>query len=134
MKKTILIILLNLLLPGFGYAQNNVIAIMAIPKTTSISLLKPSVSTSFNHSLIKADNVQEAANTPLLFFNNQQLLKQKKVAKKPVTFFADISFSDVLQTSVNTFKTDLINTYDDHITELFKDAPSLVRIKCIIPL
>jgi hypothetical protein len=134
MKKAAFIILLNLLLIKPGYAQNNVIARMAIPQTKFISLLKPSKATSFDHSLIKADILQETANTPLLFFNDQQLLKLKKVLKKPVMFFADLSFSDVLETSVNSLKTNLINTYDDHITELFKDAPSLVKVKCIIPL
>jgi hypothetical protein len=134
MKKVTFIILLNLLLLKSGYAQNNVIARMAIPQTKHISLLKPSKASSFDHSLIKAANLQEPVITPLLFFNNQQLLLLKKAAKKPLTFFADLSFSDVLETSVNSLKTDIINTYDDHITELFKDAPSLVRIKCIIPL
>jgi hypothetical protein len=134
MKKAAFIILLNLLLLKPGYAQNNVIARMAIPQIKHVSLLKTSMSTSFAHSLIKADNLQEVANTPLLFFNNQQLLKLKKATKRLIMFFADLSFSDVLETSVNRLKTDLINTYDDHITELFKEAPSLVKIKCIIPL
>lgn len=128
------IILVNLLLLNHGYAQNNVIAIITIPKTIHISLLKPPTSTSFNHLLIKADDLPEAANAPLLFFNNQQLLKLKMPVKKPVMFYADLSFSDVLETSVNSLKTNFINTYDDHITELFKDAPSLVKVKCIIPL
>jgi hypothetical protein len=134
MKKATFIILLNLLLLKSGYTQNNVIARMIIPETKIISLFKPFISTGFNHTLLKADNFQQEANAPLLFFNNQQLLKLKKSLKKPVMFFADISFSDVLETSVNSLKTGLINTYDDQITELFKEAPSLVKIKCIIPL
>ncbi len=107
---------------------------MAIPQTKYISLLKPSISNSFDNSLIKADNLQESVNTPLLFFNNQQLLKLKKTTKKPVTFYADISFSDMLETSINRLKTDVIITYDDEIAELFKDAPSLLKVKCIISL
>jgi hypothetical protein len=133
-KKIAFIILLNLFLFNPGYTQNNVIARITIPQTNHISLLKPSISASFDHSLIKADNLQEPTSTPLLFFNNRQLLKLKKATKKPLIFFADLSFSDVLESSVNRLKTDLINTYDDYITELFKEAPSLVKVKCIIPL
>ncbi len=134
MKKAGFIILLNLLLHNPGYAQSNVIARMAIPKSISISLVKPSIATSFDHSLIKAGNLQEGTNTPLLFFNNQQLIKLKSAVNTTVTIFTELSFSDVLENSMNRFKADLINTYDDHITELFKEAPSLVKVKCIISL
>ena len=133
MKKTVFIILLSLLLYKPGYSQNNLITRIEIPQIKHISLLRSFISKGSDHLVIKADILQESANTPLLFFNNQQILILKKDTKKPLTFFADLSFSDVLETSVNSLKTGLINTYDDQITELFKDAPSLVKVKCIIP-
>ena len=50
----------------------------------------------------------------------------------PLVITTELSFSDVLEHSMNSLKTGLVNTYDDHITELFKDAPSLFKVKCII--
>ena len=41
-------------------------------------------------------------------------------------FFAELACCDMLQNALNNLKPDLINTYDDQLTELFKDAPSLV--------
>jgi len=107
---------------------------MAIPENTVISLLKPSTPASINQKLIKALHLPEQENAAMLFFNDQQVLQIKKAGKVPVRFFTEISCSDMLEGSVNMFNPALINTYDDHITELFKEAPSLVKVKCVITL
>jgi hypothetical protein len=77
---------------------------------------------------------EEPAKMPLLVFNDQPVLIPAKTVKKAMMFFTELSFSDVLENSINNIRAGIINTYDDHITELFKDAPSLIKVKLIISL
>ncbi len=134
MKKTTFIIIFKIVLLLSGYAQKNVITKIVIPQKISISFFKPSTLPYFDHSLIRINKLQGSVNNSRIFFNNQQLIKYKKAVNNPVLIFTELSSSDVLENSLNNLKTDLISTYDDHITELFKDAPSLVKLKCIITL
>jgi hypothetical protein len=57
-----------------------------------------------------------------------------RAPRKPIVLFTKLSFSDLLENSINGLKVNLVNTYDDFVPELFNDAPSLFKIKCIIPL
>jgi hypothetical protein len=86
------------------------------------------------HALPKIICTAEPADNTALFFNDQPVLKLNKTLKRPVLLLTELSFSDVLENSMNSLKANLISTYDDHITELFKDAPSLVKLKFILPL
>jgi hypothetical protein len=74
-----------------------------------------------------------AEQSTLFFFNNEPLIAVNKKAAKPVMIFAELSFGDVLENAMNKLKPGLVNTYDDELTELFKDAPSLLKVKCTIP-
>ena len=107
---------------------------IVLPKKQGIGLLKTSSTSPLYHPLNKISFSEEQVNNSLLLFNDQPVLKLNKAVKKPVLFFTELSFSDVLENSMNRLKPDLIYTYDDQVTELFKDAPSLFKVKCIIPL
>lgn len=130
MKKIVFIIILKIGLLPFGYAQNRVVNKFVIPQKTGISLLKTATNKLPACSLT-AFSLQEPKAATVLHFNNQPVLKA--AVTKTVSFFTTFSFSDVFENSMNSLKADLINTYDDHITELFKDAPSLIKMSCIIP-
>ena len=134
MKIKIFIILIVALFPGNGHAQNNTVSIILTPQKKCIPLNKLPKPVHFDHSFFKTGHLREKDNTPQLFFNTLQLPKLKKGANLPFMFFTELSFSDILENSLNRLKADLINSYDDHITELFKDAPSLVKLRCIINL
>ncbi len=63
------------------------------------------------------------------------IIKLKETAAgKPILFFTRFSLNDMLENSINSMNDRLLNTYDDHIQELFKEAPSLVTLKCTISL
>jgi hypothetical protein len=134
MQKIVFIIIFQILLGQFGFAQKQVITKMIIPLKQNISLIKTGTIPPLYHPIPKTNYAEEPAINSLLLFNDQPVLKLNKPVTKRVSFFTELSFSDVLESSMNTLKPDLIYTYDDQVTELFKDAPSLFKVKCIIAL
>lgn len=67
--------------------------------------------------------------------SNFALVKLKESKIKIIhLIFAELSFSDIFESVIENTNTALLNTYDDGITELFKDAPFMLKLKCIIPL
>ena len=52
--------------------------------------------------------------------------------KKNTLLTSEFSLNDILENTINSVNANLLNTYDDHIAELFKNAPSLFKVKCII--
>ncbi len=134
MKKIIFSIIFGILLIPFGYAQNQVITKMVIPERSHIALIKMKINSASNQALPKLVYSTESAENGLLFFNDSPVLKGNGAMKRTVLLFTELSFSDVLENSMNRLKTGLINTYDDQVTELFKDAPSLIKLKFILSL
>lgn len=134
MKKIIFTIIFGILLKLFGYAQNKVITKMVIPERSRIALIKMKINAASSQSFPKLVYAAEPANNGLLFFNDSPVLKGSGNMKRLVLLFTELSFSDVLENSMNRFKTGLINTYDNQVTELFKDAPSLIKLKFIFSL
>ena len=132
MQKIVFIIILNLLLAQLGYAQNQAVTKILMPQKISIRLLK--TSTTPAQPLPKNVYIDEPVNISLLHFNDQPVLKLKKTSSKRFMLLTELSFSDVFENSMNGLKVYLINTYDGHIPELFNDAPSLFKIKCILSL
>jgi hypothetical protein len=132
MKKIIFIIIMIIVLRSTGSAQTAIVTRLVIPVKTNIFLSNNKTADPvFDHSAIKATLFEEPDNS-LLFFNDLPLLKINKPVASPLSITTELSFSDVLENSMNSLKTGLVNTYDDHISELFKDAPSLFKVKCII--
>ena len=134
MKKTIFIIIVEILLLQFSYAQKQVMAKMVIPENSAGTLVKLKATPNPYHAFPKIVYTAEPADNATLFFNDQPVLKLNRNLKRPVLLLTELSFSDVLENSMNRLKANLINSYDDHITELFKDAPSLVKLRFILPL
>lgn len=72
------------------------------------------------------DDVSFISNLPVVNLN-------KMPGRLPIQFFTELSLNDMLENSVNTINGNILYTYDGHITELFRDAPSIVKIHCVIP-
>ncbi len=131
MKKIIFCIILQLLFINFGKAQSKAVAKITLPAKQVVLFTPQLPATSFNHkNFINTATVK----AQLLFFNDVPLLKVAGTQKKQLMLLTRLSFADVLETTVNSFKPRLVNTYDDNIDELFKDAPSWLQLTCIVSL
>lgn len=117
-----------------GYTQNQVVAKMIMPQNGAGNLVKLKTGPHPYHTHSKIIYAPEPADNTAFFFNDQPVLKLKKNRKWPVLLLTQLSFNDVLENSMNGLNPALISTYDDHITELFKDAPSLFKLKFVLPL
>ncbi len=131
MKKIIFVIIFWTMLMPFAYSQNQVITKLVIPERKNISLSKMKTTSTSYQAIPKLVFSAEAADHDLLFFNGSPVLKHSGTGKRAVFFFTELSFSDVLENTMNRLKTGIVNTYDDQVTELFKDAPSLIKLKLI---
>jgi hypothetical protein len=134
MQQIIFIIILSTLLSQAGYAQNQAVTKIMIPEKAGINLLKTTATQTSYQTVSRTVYSEVPVKVSLLHFNDQPVLKLNKNARKPFMLFTKLSFSDVLENSMNGIKIDLLNTYDSHIPELFKNAPSLFKVKCIFPL
>jgi hypothetical protein len=134
MQKIIFIIIFSILYCHQGYAQNQFVTKIQVPQKAAVNSLKLTATPSLYQALPKTVYAAQPLNTPLLHFNDSPVLKFAKTAAKPVLLFTEFSFSDLFENSMNGIKADLINTYDDHLPELFNEAPSTFKVKCIIPL
>lgn len=134
MQQLIFIIIFNTLFGQAGYAQNQAVTKIMIPGKAGISLLKTTTTQKSYQALSKTVYSEVPLRISLLHFNDQPVLKLSKTTRKPILVFTELSFGDVLQNSMNGLKPNLVNTYDNHILELFNDAPSLFKIKFIISL
>lgn len=133
MQKIFFIIILKLLLQQFGYAQNQVVSKIIIPVSTGLGLIKKSSTVSVIPAFNKLSIAPERVNKTLFSFTDKPLIHVTRRRGKKAMFFAELACCDMLQNALNNLKPDLINTYDDQLTELFKDAPSLVKVKYVIP-
>lgn len=134
MKKIIIIIILKVFLQLPGFTQNYVVKKIVIPKKAHISILKESTGSKSGYTFSKEIFLIEPVAAPLFTFNDQTLANHRAAVKKPLSVYTELSFSDVLEYSMNSLKDGLVNTYDDHIPEVFRDAPSLIKIRFIIRL
>jgi hypothetical protein len=118
-----------------GYAQNSVQPKFTVP--ASYLFFQPAVNKGIKKQMpVKKINILTSAtdhSNP--FLSGLPVIKLKETTKrKPALFTAELSLNDMLENSLNSINAGLLNTYDDSISELFKDAPSLVKFKCIISL
>ena len=134
MKKLISICIFKIALLTTGYAQNSIKAKWVTPfHNSSISLTKPYTGFKkypFNSFVLP----EEKSNGMYAFLNNQALLKIRFFPKNTLLLFTELSFTDMLENTINSVDASLLNKYDDHITELFRDAPSIFKLKCTIGL
>lgn len=133
MKKIFFLIVLNTALAN-SFAQTRVISKIIIPLKAHLVLSHKDFTPAPPFHTYVISTTAEPAPGSLLFFKNQPLLNLRKPINRFLFLFTEFSFADVLEGTINSYKPGFVNTYDDHITELFKDAPSLVKIKCVIDL
>lgn len=118
---------------GNVFAQTRVVNKLVFPVKRDILFIQKELPPSTRPDF-EINAAGEPATDPLLSFNDLPLLNLSKPVSRYFSFFTELSFADVFESGINSFKPGIVTTYDDHITELFKDAPSLVKVKCIIPL
>lgn len=116
-----------------GYTQNSVQPEFIIP--AKYLFFQPAVNKGIKEQIpVKKINLlSSSTDNSNTFLSGLPVIKLKETAKrKPTVFIAELSLNDMLENSINSINAGLLNTYDDSISELFKDAPSLVKFKCII--
>ena len=134
MKKIVYTALI-MLFYATAYAQNSIKNKMVIPQKKSFfpftKIEQPTPPLSFANFTYGSSG----ENSLKTILSNLPVLRLKETSgKKPALFITEFSFNDILENSINSVDGSLLNTYDDHISELFKDAPSIVKVKCIINL
>lgn len=132
MKQLIFITILKLLLPLLGQAQSNVIQKLVAPSKNSVNTFSKNIPAPVEYSFKNFADEEESGNNLLSFLNGQPIIRLTGVFRKSAFIFTEFSFPDLMENTVNRINAGWVNTYDDHIPELFKDAPSLFTIKSII--
>ena len=132
MKQLIFITILKLLLPVLVQAQSNVIQKLVVPSKVSVNAFNKIIPAIGTYSFKNLNGEDLPGNNLLSFLNGQPLIRLTGVFRKSAFIFTEFSFPDVMENTMNGINAGWVNTYDDHIPELFKDAPSLFTIKGII--
>lgn len=134
MKQIAFTIIFSTLFLQIVIAQNNKVSKLLIPEKAG--MMKPNTGShpALQQAVTLTDYKIQPLPNPLLHLNDQPVLSLPGKAFKMVSLFTELSFSDIFENSMSGIKDDLINSYDDHIPELFNDAPSLLRFKCLIRL
>lgn len=132
MKQLILITILKLLLPVLVQAQSNVIQKLVVPSKVSVNIFSKAIPAIDTYSLKNLNGEDLPGNNLLSFLNGHPLIRLTRVFRKSAFIFTELSFPDVMENTMNGINAGWVNTYDDYIPELFKDAPSLFTIKGIL--
>lgn len=133
MKKIICLGILKIILLTSGYGQNSNPGRLLIPPERGTGLLKKTILT-YDRYVFSSTATGETNNNFLPFLNNQPFLKIPAATGKHVLIFTEFSFTDIMENTINNVDARLLYKYDDQISELFRDAPSLFKLKCIIGL
>ncbi len=133
MKQLIFIIILSTLGGYVVHAQTSAVTKFVLPSKPRISLQYTATPSQVN-KVPKGFCIAAPVIPSFLHLNAHPVIKIAETTRTPVLIFTEFSLGDVLENSMNGFKANLVNTYDNHIPELFSDAPSLFKIKYIISL
>ncbi len=134
MKQLILITILKLLLPVLVQAQSNVIQKLVVPSKVSVNIFSKAIPAIDTYSFKNLNGEDLPGNNLLSFLNGHPLIRLTRVFRKSAFIFTEFSFPDVMENTMNGINAGWVNTYDDHIPELFKDAPSFFTIKGILSI
>lgn len=120
---------------SWALAQNGVKTKLVIPvKYPGLNLIK----TENANTPFSANKLYSPAEPATIFeslISNLPLINLREFSFKKTTLFTtEFSLNDMLENTLNSVSRNVINTYDDHISELFKVVPSLFKLKCIIEL
>jgi hypothetical protein len=135
MRKLFYSILFVMMLHSFVHAQKNA-GLKIILLNQNIFLLPQKTKHPVNFfSLNKLPLPTEKKTKPQSFLSYLSAIKIKETAgKKNTSFFTAFSFGEFLETAFNNVDASLLNTYDDEVPELFKDAPFMLQLKYVISL
>jgi hypothetical protein len=135
MRKLFYSILFAIIFHALGYAQNNAKFKIVLAQKTLPLRISTIKNTSHSFLLESLSSAAIPQTTLQSFISALPLIQLNKAAgKKSKLFFTEFSFGELLETAFNKVNTSLINTYDDEVPELFKDAPFTLKVKCIISL
>jgi hypothetical protein len=135
MRKLFYSILFAIIFHALGYAQNNAKFKIVLAQKTLPLRISTIKNTSHSFLLESLSRAAIPQTTLQSFISALPLIQLNKAAgKKSKLFFTEFSFGELLETAFNKVNTALINTYDDEVPELFKDAPFTLKVKCIISL
>lgn len=132
MKKSIITILVFIFLSNYSYAQNYVPVKFIIPQSQAFISLKKiersQAAPAFNRFVFSPAEFEKQS-----FISSLPVINLKEFSgRRSVSFFSELSLNDLLENTMTAIDPAFINKYDDHIDELFKDAPSLVKFNCVI--
>jgi hypothetical protein len=134
MKKIIYAYLLITLFHSFTFAQNSVKLKAITPQKCFLVVFEKTKKTKAffsEHTFVLLSKNENKLNA---FISNLPVIKITETNKKKSLLFTELSFSDILENIFSSINSSLINTYDEDIPELFKNAPFTFKLKCIISL
>ncbi|MEP7256472.1 MAG: hypothetical protein ABI666_11900 [Ferruginibacter sp.] len=135
MKRAIHTILFSFFFFVTGFTQSSIKDKLIIPGKFTVLLFEKKEKHTPGIPTKKLIILPESIQQPGSVISNLLFIMLKETTKRKATLFiTEVSFNDILESYINGVNGSLINTYDDHISELFKDAPSIVKLKCIIKL
>jgi len=117
---------------GSGYAQNSVRVKFITPSSKRVILPDEPGPGFEKFNLNTMFSPGDAGNKILSMLNDKPLFKIHRGSKIPLMIFTGLSFPDLVENMINKVNANLVTTYDDHIAELFRDAPSRFTLKCTI--
>ena len=135
MKKIIYTYLLLTLFHSFTYSQNSVKFKAIIPQTPFLLVFEKNKKTKTSFYEYKFVFLSKEENKLNAFISKLPEIKISETGKKIKSpLFTELSFSDILENIFASINSSLINTYDEDVPELFKDAPFTFKLKCTISL
>ena len=132
MKELSFILIPVLLLPAFISAQNYVKQQKLIIPITKKLLPGNTGKNQVSYKDRFLSTPVEPGNRLSAFFRGDPILNFSFLQNRSVLVSPELSYSDLIENTIGNFNDRLINKYDDLCPELFRDAPSLFKIKCVI--
>lgn len=129
MRRLFLLIMIGVFIPAFIYAQRSV-------KTVTVIHAKPVQGLFMSYTLqppkhsLNLDIITQPGNRLIAILSGESIIKLPRSA----FISAELAYSDLVENTITKFNENLINSCDEQIPELFKDAPSLFKIKCVLSL
>lgn len=133
MRKLLCIAFMIFFYSSFSSAQNSLkFNLSKLQIFTAFTIIK-TVYSYPDFSLNKQVVPSKEANRIACFIENLPQIKLKTIGNKfSFAFYTELSFSDMIEGAFKNANSGLINTYDDNITGLYKNAPFLLKLKCCI--
>ena len=135
MKRMLYFNLLVIVFHAGAYSQKLVHHSMRLPQKLPVITTAKTNNDIAAFIFLQRAEVTPPQNRFISLLNALPFIKFKEPAnnKLPV-LLTELSFGEIAESIFEKANSSLLNTYDDTIPELFKDAPFSVKITCIIRL